>query len=169
MSEEKRRYLRDVLDEFDRYFDEFEKHIEEAIRTGVNSGQRVFSRPVVTGMAMGLSEEGRPAIHFFGDNLVGPDGFRSPIYEQVVDEKEGKLRVLVELPGVEKGDVQVSAVENSLSLKAEREGRKYKLEVALEKEIDPDSGTASYRNGLLEISFNLREKTNKAYRRVTIV
>ena len=169
MSEERRRYLRDMLDELDRYFDEFERSLEEAVKASVNTGQRAFSRPVVSGMAMGLGPEGKPRIQFFGDNLIGPDGFRAPIYEQVVDEKEGTLRLVVELPGIEKEDVQISALTNKMSLSAERGDRKYRIDVDLQREIEPESGAASLKNGLLEIIFKIKDKTNKGYRRVTVV
>jgi len=169
MSEDRRKNLRDMLDELDRFFDDFEKSVEDAVRSSVNTGQRVFSRPVVAGMAMGVGPEGKPQIHFFGDNLVGPNGFRAPIYEQVVDEKEGNLRLLVELPGIEKEDVQISALTNKMSLSAERGDRKYRIDVDLQREIDPESGAASLKNGLLEIIFKIKDKTNKGYRRVTVV
>ncbi|MDA4136266.1 MAG: Hsp20/alpha crystallin family protein [Thaumarchaeota archaeon] len=168
MSEE-RKNLRDVLDELDRFFEEFERSLEQTIRSSVNTGQKAFSKPVVAGMAMGFGPEGKPRIQFFGDNLVGPDGFRAPIYEQVVDEKEGNLRLLVELPGVEKEDVQISALEDRVSLNATKGERNYKMELTLQNAIDPESGTASYSNGILEVVFKLRDKTNKGYRRVRVV
>ncbi len=169
MSEDKRRDLRDMLDELDHFFDDFERSLENVIRSSVNTGQKVFSKPVVAGMAMGVGPEGKPTIHFFGDNLVGPNGFRAPIYEQVLDEKEGNLRLLVEIPGVEKEDVEISALPEKVSLGAEKGDRKYKIDVPLEREIDPDSGTASLKNGLLEVIFKTREKTNKGYRSVKVV
>jgi HSP20 family protein len=158
-----------MLDDLDRYFDDFERSVEDVIKTSINTGQKVFSRPVVAGMAMGVGPEGKPSIQFFGDNLIGPDGFRAPIYEQLVDDAQGTLRLLIELPGVEKEDVQVSALDDKVTLQAERGERRYRVEVRLQREIDAESGTASYKNGLLEISFNIKDKTNKGYRRVTIV
>jgi HSP20 family protein len=158
-----------MLDELDRYFDEFERSVEEAVRSSVNMGQKAFSKPVVAGMAMGFGPEGKPRIQFFGDNLIGPDGFRSPIYEQVVDEKEGNLRLLVELPGVEKEDVQLSALEDKITLEAAKGDRLYRTEIILQRDIDPDSGVASYKNGLLDVVFKLRDNTNKGYRRVSVV
>jgi len=169
MSEDKRQNMRDMLDELDKYFQDFEKNIEDVIRISINTGQKAFSHPVVAGMAMGLGPEGKPAIHFFGDNLVGPDGFRAPIYEQVIDEKDGNLRLLVELPGVDKENIQVSALEDKVSLEAVKAERRYKVDVPLQREIDPDSGSASHKNGLLEIIFKIRDKTNKGYKRVSIV
>jgi HSP20 family protein len=158
-----------MLDELDHYFEEFERSVEEAVKSSVNTGQKAFSKPVVAGMAMGFGPEGKPRIQFFGDNLIGPDGFRAPIYEQVLDEKEGSLRLLVELPGVEREDVQISALDDKITLEAVKGERKYRTEVPLQSDIDPDSGVASYKNGLLDVAFKLRDKTNKGYRRVRVV
>lgn len=169
MEEERRRYLRDILDELDRYFEEFERSIEEALRSSISSGRKVFSKPVVAGFAMGVGPEGRPTVQFFGDKFLGPDGYRTPIYEQVVDEKEGKLRLLVELPGVDKDGIDISALEDKVIIKVENHNRKYNAEISLKREIDPDSSKATYKNGLLEVIFNLRDKTNKGYRRVRVV
>ena len=166
---EERKNLRDMLDELDRFFQDFERSIEQTIKDSVNTGQKAFSKPVVAGMAMGLGPEGKPRIQFFGDNLVGPDGFRAPIYEQILDEKQGNLRLIVELPGVEKEDVQISALEDRISLEAAKADRKYKMELTLQNAIDPESGTATYSNGVLEVVFKLRDKTNKGYRRVRVV
>jgi HSP20 family protein len=158
-----------MLDELDRFFQDFERSIEQTIRESVNTGQKAFSKPVVAGMAMGLGPEGKPTIQFFGDNMVGPDGFRAPIYEQILDEKAGTLKLIVELPGVEKADVQISALEDRVSIEAAKADRKYRMEVSLQDAIDPESGTASYTNGVLQIIFKVRDKTNKGYRRVRIV
>ncbi len=158
-----------MLDELDRFFQDFERSLEQTIKDSVNTGQKAFSKPVVAGMAMGLGPEGKPRIQFFGDNLIGPDGYRSPIYEQVVDMKAGNLRLVVELPGVEKEDVQISALEDRITLDAAKGDRKYKMDLALQNAIDPESGTASYTNGVLEVVFKLMDKTNKGYRRVRVV
>jgi len=169
MSEDRRKYLKEILDEFDRYFDDFEKSVEDAIRSGFSSGQEFFSKPVVKGMALGIGPEGKPTISFFGDNAKTPGGFRSPICEQMADDKEGTLRLVVELPGIDKQDIQLSALEDKISLQAEEGERKYKMEIALQREIDPESGNATYRNGLLDVVFKQRDKANKGYRRVRVV
>ena len=169
MSEDRRKYLKDMLDEIDRYFEDFEKSIEETVRSGFANSQQFFSRPVVKGMALGIGPEGKPQISFFGDSIAGEDGFRRPFIEQVVDDKEGTLRVVVELPGVEKEDVQLSALDDKLSLKAEKGDRRYKVEVELQREVDPESGSATCRNGLLDVVLKQRDKANKGYRRVRVV
>jgi HSP20 family protein len=117
MYEDRRKLLKDMLEELDRYFGDFEKSLEEAVRSGF-SVTGSFSRPVVTGMAFSIGPEGKPTVAFFGDDPQSADGPRSPIYEQVVDEKAGTLRVIVELPGMDKQNIQISALETKLTLQA---------------------------------------------------
>ncbi len=169
MSEDRRRYLRDVLDELDRSVGEMEKEIEDAVRQGFAGGRRIFTKPFVAGLAMRVGPEGKPTIQFFGDSLLSSEGYRAPIHEQLVDEKGKTLKVIIELPGVEKNDIVASASDDRISVKAEKETRKYKAELSLKKEIDPESGKAEYKNGILEITFSLKDKTNKGYRRVSVV
>ena len=168
MSYDKRRDLRDMLDEMDKYFGDFEKEIQDAIRSSI-SAARSQTKPFVAGFSFKLGPEGKPSIQFFGDNPTQIDGYRSPMNEQILDEKSGMLRIVFDMPGVEKADIQIDATEDSAVVKAERGNRKYRAEVALKAEVQPDSGKAEYRNGLLEISFSLRDKANKGYRRVNIV
>ena len=168
MSEDRRRNLRDMLDELDRYFEEFEKDIQETVRSSI-SATHPPSRPLVAGFSFRMNPEGRPSIQFFGDSPVRGDGYRSPMSEQVVDEKSGTIRLVFDMPGVDKEDIGVEATEEKVVVSAERDNRKYKTEIDLRAQVDPDSGKAEYRNGVLEISFSLRDKTNKGYRRVNIV
>ena len=168
MSEDMRKNLRDMLDELDRYFEEFENDMQDAIRQRF-TGAKILSKPFVAGFQMRISPEGKPSIQFFGDNPQQGDGLRSPMSEQILGEKGSSLRVVVEMPGVEKGDIQINAGEDSVGVKAERGPRKYGTEVALKARVDPDTGKAEFRNGVLEISFSLKDKPNKAYRRVNVV
>lgn len=168
MSEDRRKNLRDVLDELDKYFEEMEKDVQEAVRKSL-SGSPAFNSPFMAGFSFQLGPEGKPTIQFFGDNPARIDGHRSPLTEQIVDTKSGVLRLVVDMPGVEKGDIEVSATDDSAVIEAERGERKYRAEMKLKAEVDPERGKAEYRNGVLEISFPMRDKTNKGFRRVNIV
>ena len=168
MSEDMRKNLRDMLDELDRYFEDFENDIQDAMKQRF-AGAKPFSKPFVAGFQMRIGPEGKPSIQFFGNNPLQGDGSRSPMSEQIVDEKAGILRVVMDLPGVEKEDIQITAAEESLGVKAERGQRKYGSEVTLRAKVDPDTGKAEFKNGVLDISFSLKDKANKAFRRVNIV
>ena len=168
MSEDMRKNLKDMLDELDRYFEDFENDIQDAVRERL-AGTKIFSKPFVAGFQMRMGPEGKPTVQFFGDNPQQGDGARSPLTEQIVDQKGGTLKLVMDMPGVEKGDIEISATEDSTGVKAEKGPRKYGAQVALKAKVDPDTGKAEFKNGVLEISFSLRDKANKAYRRVNVV
>jgi HSP20 family protein len=167
MSDDNRKSLRDALDELDKYFEELEGEIQDAVRKGFSTPGGSFG-PFMAGFSFQLGPEGKPSIQFFGDNTPNSDGYRSPLHEQIIDDKSGVLRLVVDLPGVDKSDIDISVTSNKAVIRAEHEDRKYRAEVELKAEIEPDSGKAEYRNGVLEISFSLRDKTNKGFRRVNI-
>ncbi len=157
-----------MLDEIDRYFEGFEKDITEAVKNGI-FGADSAGKPFIAGFSFNMDPEGKPSVQVFGNNPVHRDGSRSPINEQVVDEKNGGLRLLLEMPGVEKDDIAVDATEENALITAEREDRKYRAEIGLRMPVKPESGKAEYKNGILEISFSLKDKANKGFRRVNVV
>ena len=168
MSEDRRKSLRDMLDELDRYFEEFEKDVQNFARNSISTAG-LTSGPYVAGFSLRLGPEGKPNVQFFGDSPMRRDGFRSPMSEQLIDAKNNSLRLVLDMPGVEKSDIQVEATDDRVVVSAERESRRYRAEVDLKAQVQPDSGRAEYKNGLLEISFSLRDKANKGYRRVNLV
>ena len=167
MSEDNRKTLRDVLDELEDYFESLEGEIQEAVKKGMDSAN--FGKPFIAGFSFNLGPEGKPSVQMFGNNPVVGDGVRSPINEQVVDDKNGTLRLLLEIPGVEKDDISVETTEETAIVTAENDGRKYRAEIGLKSPVRADSGKAEYKNGILEISFSLKDKTNKGFRRVNVV
>jgi HSP20 family protein len=167
MSEDNRKNLRDVLDELDEYFEDFEREIQEVVRKSIDSAK--FGKPFVAGFSFNLGPEGKPSIQIFGDNPVRHDGTRSPINEQILDSKNGLLRLVLEMPGVEKQDISVDATEESAVVTAQKGEKRYRAELSLKAPVKPDSGKAEYKNGILEISFSLKDKDNKGFKRVNVV
>jgi HSP20 family protein len=74
---------------------------------------------------------------------------REPLVD-VVEEPEN-LRVVAELPGVEKKDIQMKCAEDLLTISVSTPSRKYHKEVELHATVDPDTSKASYNNGVLEV------------------
>ncbi|MDG7011360.1 MAG: Hsp20/alpha crystallin family protein [Nitrososphaerota archaeon] len=167
-SGDRRRDLRDMLDELDKYFEDFEKDIENTVRDAFFGRDRE-SKPFVAGFTFNMGPEGKPSVQMFGNSALRRDGFRSPINEQVVDEKNGVLRAILEMPGVEKEDINVDSTEESAVVTAERGEKRYRAELSLRARVKPESGKAEYRNGMLEISFSLKDKPNKGTTRVNVV
>ena len=167
-SGDRRRDLRDMLDELDRYFEDFEKDIENTVRNAFFGHDRQSS-PFIAGFTFNMGPEGKPSVQVFGNSPMRRDGFRSPINEQVVDEKAGLLRAILEMPGVEKEDISIDATEESAVVTASKGEKRYRAELGLKAAVDPESGKAEYRNGMLEILFSLKDKPNKGFRKVNIV
>ena len=167
MSEDRRKDLRDVLDEIDEYFESLQKQIDEAVRSSILGAEK-SAKPFIAGFSFNLGPEGKPSVQLFG-NSPTRTGVRSPINEQVLDEKNGTLRLLLEMPGVEKDDINVETTEETALITAVNNGHNYRAEIELKFPVKPDSGKAEYKNGMLEISFSLKDKANKGFRRVNVV
>ena len=68
MSEDRRKNLRDMLDELDRYFEELEKDLQDSVRDSAWSRGRRLQARSSAGSRCSMGPEGSPSIQFFGDN-----------------------------------------------------------------------------------------------------
>lgn len=162
-----RRRYHELMDELERFINEMEKDLERTLRAVIDSDY-LTARPIVRGFSMRLGPEGQPIIRTFGDRGVPRDGFREPVYDQVLDETRGELKIVAELPGVEKEDLHLNATESEFALEAARGERRYKTEIRLRVAVDPGSASAQYRNGVLELRFRLKEKANKDFTKIDV-
>jgi HSP20 family protein len=75
----------------------------------------------------------------------------------VTTDKE--LKVIVEMPGINKEDIKVNAYDNSVEISTkENAQRKYHRIVELPAEADIDTVKSTYKNGILEITFSKKAK-----------
>ena len=68
-----------------------------------------------------------------------------------------KLKIIAELPGVTKSDLRITANETSLTIESLSGERRYNKKIELPNEIEPSSGKSSYKNGILEVTFKLKD------------
>ncbi len=114
--------------------------------------------PFVYGYSITIGPDGRPQIREFGNvrkRLSGSNNTddirvssREPLIDIINNDKE--VKILVELPGVNKENIRINAYDNSVEISAEGE-RKYHQIVELPDGLDIDNAKSSYRNGILEI------------------
>lgn len=78
--------------------------------------------------------------------------FGTQTHIDVYDDEDG-IRVVADLPGVEKDDIQITCDSRVVSITADGERRHYDEQVRLPRRVDESSAAASYNNGVLEISF----------------
>ncbi len=138
---------------------------EAARNTGTGEG------PYYYGYTMTVGPDGRPVVKEYGNikpGLLPTSEEREPMVDTIVDEKERLLKLVAEMPGVEKGDVKVVVEGDTVRIDAERGQKKYHAAVPVRHKVDKDSAKASYRNGILELVFRLDEPEKPKGKRVEV-
>jgi len=144
-----------------RDFDDIFREMEEEFEEIFNRMMRGIQSPSEDAKTFGYtiywdSSLDKPVVRYFGN--VNPktgelleEGWRIPYTETSYDKEKNKYVVIAELPGVEKKDIKVKAGKKHINITAETEERKYKKRIDFDKEIDPKSIKAHFKNGILEI------------------
>ena len=129
----------------ERMFRQMEE-IDEAVRSGRLQGEwdvRPIEKPGVRGyVAHGRFQLGEP-LRFPKHAL---DETREPLTDTFEDKEHVKL--YVELPGVEKDDIQLNITDTQAEIKAKNFCKTIDLPT---KNIEFDKATANYKNGVLEV------------------
>ena len=120
--------------------------------------------PFVYGYSMSVGPDGKPVMREFGNvkpsRRPGAFGMEQPVLEpkntreplvDVINE-QAQVRVVAELPGVEKSAIKTSISDDSLTISVDSAAQRYYKEIHLPAGVDPDSSKASYNNGVLEIT-----------------
>jgi HSP20 family protein len=71
-----------------------------------------------------------------------------------VHETDDELRVVADIPGVDQDAIDLKCDGEVLTLDAASEGREYHERVRLPARVDEHSASASYNNGILEVTFD---------------
>lgn len=148
------RIVDELLNEMNETLKRVGRDIEEMVMEMKAHAERIRERPMVFGFTFGLSGD-RPELRTFGDLTVRGE-YRVPVYEQVVDEARGELRVVLELPGIEKEDIRLDVSTEYLRLEASTGERKYRAHVRLKRAVEPRSASARFLNGVLEVNLKLK-------------
>lgn len=68
-----------------------------------------------------------------------------------IHERPDELRVIADLPGVEKEDIRLKCDGRVLMISAENDRRQYDERIDLPALVDENSASAKYNNGVLEV------------------
>ena len=116
--------------------------------------------PIVYGYSVKIGPDGKPVVRKFGNidafpNVLGGGLAVKEEREPLVDiiKGENELRVVAEVPGVNKEDLRVTATENSITLESVTGQPRYHKIIELPDTIDPKTAKSTYKNGILELSF----------------
>jgi len=117
--------------------------------------------PICYGYTMTVGPDGKPVVKEYGNTEPGlqqKSDAREPLVDTIVDEKEKTVKLVAEMPGVEKKDVKIVVDGKLVNIDVEHGEKKYHAKVPIKHKVDEDSVKASYKNGILEITFKLQEK-----------
>ena len=84
---------------------------------------------------------------------------RKPLID--VLETEETVHVIAEIPGIEKENVRLNATDLILDIETIDGNPKYSERVELPVKVDPQSAKATYKNGVLEVTFKRLESSSR--------
>ena len=125
--------------------------------------------PFVYGYSVTVGPDGKPNVKEFG-NFKAETRLGKP-HMEVKDKREAladvmdagdEIRVIVELPGVEKDDIKLSGTDDTLTISVETPRHKYFKEVELPAKVDPKQATSKYKNGVLDITIPKKKQQTKS-------
>lgn len=158
--------VEDVFSEMESFMAEkFKKLSEKAPenlvreRTLPDGGKMKEWGPFVYGYTLTVGEDGNAQIREFG-NLKPKTRFRKPELD-IAEEREpltdvldtnGEIKVIIELPGVSKDDIELTGTEKTLTVSVDATDRQYFKELDLPVRVNHETATSKYRNGVLEVT-----------------
>ena len=71
-----------------------------------------------------------------------------------VYEEDDVIRVVADLPGVSREDIAVKSDGETVTVSATNDERSYDERVRLPSPVAPETGSGTYNNGVLEITFD---------------
>jgi HSP20 family protein len=120
--------------------------------------------PFVYGYSVTIGPDGKPVIREFGNVQPGRFGpevkeGREPLVDVI--STDGEVKVVVELPGVEKKDIKLHGTEDSLTITVDTAEHKYFKEVKLPAKVKLKEAKTNYKNGVLEVTLQKVEEKKK--------
>jgi len=161
----------DLFPDADDHFKKFAKRmfkeiedIEEAIRSGKLQGEWSI-KPIEEPGAKGYIANGR--FHFGGEKQEQtpktfklPDQIEEEMREPLTDVLQDKdnVRIYIELPGVDRDDIQLNVTDGHAEIKARNFFKTIELP---DCEVIADKAVANYKNGVLEVTVPKLKKPTK--------
>jgi HSP20 family protein len=170
--------LKEMEEIFTKEVEELSKRAPKALQRELTlpDGTKMKScGPFVYGYSVTVGPDGKPNVREFG-NFKAETQLGKP-HTDVREEREpltdvidadGKVRVIVELPGVEKKSITLSGTDDKLTISVENPERKYFKEIELPTKVDVKKATSSYKNGVLAVNIPKRKQEKTESRTIKI-
>ena len=152
--------------DFRKMADEMSRAMQDALRQMDPANP---NKSFVSGFSVKVGPDGKPQFGTFGNKpsvqpMPGAGG-KPGVPKIVTDEREPltdviegtkDVAVTMELPGVEKKDINVHMTDDELEISVDNERRKYHKRVKLPAKVDPKTTKATYTNGILDVTVTKR-------------
>lgn len=162
----------DMMKEMERMMQEAFKNLEQQMPKNLVKERKLEDGttvrelgPIVYGYSVKIGPDGKPEVRKFGNidampHLLGGGLSVKEEREPLVDVIKGSddIRVVAEVPGVNKEDLKVSADEGSVTIESTTGSPRYHKTISLPEAVDPKTAKSTYKNGILEVSFKLKKK-----------
>ena len=160
--------FREMEEMMQKQFEEFSRTAPKALtreRTLPNGSKIREWGPFVYGYSVTVGQDGRPQFREFG-NVKPETKFGRPKFsiteqrEPLVDviQTDGEIKIIAELPGVEKQEIKLHGTENTLTISVSTYQRKYHKEVQLPNIVYPKESKSTYKNGVLKVTLKKKKK-----------
>jgi HSP20 family protein len=168
--------MKEMEEMMEREFSQFKTRIPEDLKRErkLPDGSTIPEwGPFVYGYSMTIGPDGKPKIREFGNVKPSSDPEKCGINRPCLDVKEereplvdiisvdGEIKVIVELPGVDKEDIKLHGTEDTLTISVDIPDRKYFKEIEMPSKIAPKKAKTSYKNGVLEVTVPKIEEKKK--------
>lgn len=163
-------YVDEFFRERDSYFKKLTERmfkemgeIETAIRSGKLKGEWDI-KPIKEPGVKGYVAKGRFQL---GEPLRLPKQAIDEVREPLADvfEEKDHIKLYIELPGVEKEDIQLNITNSQAEVKAKNFYKNIDLPT---RDIKFDKATANYKNGVLEVTIPKTKQATKEEKKNTI-
>ncbi len=161
-------------DEFDGLFQRLMrpfKELDDVWNEMKSSTDMQTFGPYYYGYSVTIGPDGKPVVKEYGNvrqSLLPTAETREPFADVIVDDKEKLLKVVAEMPGVEKNDIKIEVLGRTVLLDAEHGERKYHTKIPIKQKVDENSVKATYANGILEVRFKLKEEERPQGKKVEV-
>lgn len=160
--------MREMERAFSEQFKDLEKELPKNLvresRSPDGSTKKEIG-PIVYGYSVTVGPDGKPVVREFGNVKSGAgkpwkviQDKREPLVDVVSSGKE--VRVIAEMPGVRKEDINVTVDERTMVISVDSGDRGYHKELELPGAVDPKGAKSTYNNGILEVTVPLRPNTD---------
>lgn len=159
--EKKRKSWDDMFESFDEEFEEMRRRMERLMEQLTAGSAHLDREPMIYGFSMRVGPDGRPRIQQFGNAVAENQEptTREPLTD-VIEEKD-KVRIVVELPGVEKSSIHLHSTPRAMDIEVDDPDRRFTKHLELPCEVEAESAKATYKNGVLQILLRRKSPAEK--------